>query len=76
MKPTQTQLHLPISAFSANSLEKFSIHFGLIELVSLTSQFAMSKSRRGGQRNPPYAFTEHGKKSLQDTFEPGIKCNQ
>jgi len=26
----------------------------------LTSQFAMSKSRRGGRRTLPYAFTEHG----------------
>ncbi len=30
------------------------------ELSSLTSQFAMSKSGRGGRRTLPYAFTEHG----------------
>jgi hypothetical protein len=30
------------------------------EAASLTSQFAMSKSRRGGRRTLPYAFTEHG----------------
>jgi hypothetical protein len=30
------------------------------EAASLTSQFAMSKSGRGGRRTPPYAFTEHG----------------
>lgn len=30
------------------------------EAASLTSQFAISKSGRGGRRNLPYAFTEHG----------------
>jgi hypothetical protein len=30
------------------------------EVARLTSQFAMSKSRRGGRRTLPYAFTEHG----------------
>ncbi len=30
------------------------------EAISLTSQFAMSKSKRGGRRALPYAFTEHG----------------
>jgi hypothetical protein len=30
------------------------------EAASLTSQFAMSKSGRGGRRTLPYAFTEHG----------------
>src|SRR5262245_43272698 len=30
------------------------------ELTALTSQFAMSKTGRGGRRTRPYAFTEHG----------------
>jgi len=30
------------------------------EAACLTSQIAMSKSRRGGRRTLPYAFTEHG----------------
>jgi hypothetical protein len=30
------------------------------EVASLISQFAISKSRRGGRRTLPYAFTEHG----------------
>jgi hypothetical protein len=30
------------------------------EAICLTSQIAMSKSRRGGRRTLPYAFTEHG----------------
>jgi hypothetical protein len=30
------------------------------EVASLTSQFAISKTRRGGRRTLPYAFTEHG----------------
>ena len=30
------------------------------EAAYLTSQIAMSKSRRGGRRTLPYAFTEHG----------------
>ena len=30
------------------------------EVSRLTSQFAMSKSGRGGRRTLPYAFTEHG----------------
>ena len=30
------------------------------EAACLTSQFAMSKSGRGGRRTLPYAFTEHG----------------
>lgn len=30
------------------------------EFNSLTSQFAMSKTGRGGRRTLPYAFTEHG----------------
>jgi hypothetical protein len=30
------------------------------ELAALTSQFAMSKTGRGGRRTLPYAFTEHG----------------
>jgi len=30
------------------------------EATCLTSQIAMSKSRRGGRRTLPYAFTEHG----------------
>jgi hypothetical protein len=30
------------------------------ELTTLTSQNAMSKTRRGGRRTLPYAFTEHG----------------
>lgn len=30
------------------------------EAEALTSQFAMSKTGRGGRRTRPYAFTEHG----------------
>jgi hypothetical protein len=30
------------------------------ELENLRSQFATSRSRRGGRRHLPYAFTEHG----------------
>ncbi len=30
------------------------------ETLALTSQFAMSKSGRGGRRTPPFAFTEQG----------------
>ena len=40
--------------------EDFMFQLTRDEVVSLTSQFAMSKSRRGGRRTLPYAFTEHG----------------
>jgi hypothetical protein len=33
---------------------------GRDKAASLTSQFAVSKSGRGGRRTFPYAFTEHG----------------
>ena len=40
--------------------EDFMFQLTRDEAVSLTSQFAMSKSGRGGRRTLPYAFTEHG----------------
>ena len=40
--------------------EDFMFQLTLDEAASLTSQFAMSKSGRGGRRTLPYAFTEHG----------------
>jgi hypothetical protein len=40
--------------------EDFMFQLTRDELASLTSQFAMSKSGRGGRRTLPYAFTEHG----------------
>jgi len=40
--------------------EDFMFQLTRDEAASLTSQFAMSKSRRGGRRTLPYAFTEHG----------------
>jgi len=40
--------------------EDFMFQLTRDEMISLTSQFAMSKSGRGGRRTLPYAFTEHG----------------
>jgi phage regulator Rha-like protein len=40
--------------------EDFMFQLTRDEVASLTSQFAISKSRRGGRRTLPYAFTEHG----------------
>jgi len=40
--------------------EDFMFQFKGDEAACLTSQIAMSKSRRGGRRTLPYAFTEHG----------------
>jgi hypothetical protein len=40
--------------------EDFMFQLTRDEAPSLTSQFAMSKSGRGGRRSLPYAFTEHG----------------
>jgi hypothetical protein len=40
--------------------EDFMFQLTRDEVAHLTSQFAMSKSRRGGRRTLPYAFTEHG----------------
>jgi phage regulator Rha-like protein len=40
--------------------EDFMFQLTSDEAACLTSQFAMSKSGRGGRRTPPYAFTEHG----------------
>jgi hypothetical protein len=40
--------------------EDFMFQLTRDEAASLTSQFAMSKSGRGGRRTLPYAFTEHG----------------
>ena len=40
--------------------EDFMFQLTRDEAASLTSQFAMSKSGRGGRRNLPYVFTEHG----------------
>ena len=40
--------------------EDFMFQLTREEVASLTSQFAMSKSGRGGRRTLPYAFTEHG----------------
>jgi hypothetical protein len=40
--------------------EDFMFQLAREEVASLTSQIAMSKSRRGGRRTLPYAFTEHG----------------
>jgi len=40
--------------------EDFMFQLTRDEEASLTSQFAMSKSGRGGRRTLPYAFTEHG----------------
>jgi len=40
--------------------EDFMFQLTRDEVASLTSQFAMSKSGRGGRRTLPYAFTEHG----------------
>ena len=40
--------------------EDFMFQLTRDETACLTSQFAMSKSGRGGRRTLPYAFTEHG----------------
>ena len=40
--------------------EDFMFELTRDEVSRLTSQFAMSKSGRGGRRTLPYAFTEHG----------------
>ena len=40
--------------------EDFMFQLTREEVTRLTSQFAMSKSGRGGRRSLPYAFTEHG----------------
>ncbi len=40
--------------------EDFMFQLTAEELKSLTSQFAMSKGKRGGRRTHPFAFTEHG----------------
>ncbi len=40
--------------------EDFMFQLTSDEVTCLTSQFAMSKSGRGGRRTLPYAFTEHG----------------
>jgi hypothetical protein len=40
--------------------EDFMFQLTSDEAACLTSQIAMSKSRRGGRRTLPYAFTEHG----------------
>src|SRR4030067_1494757 len=40
--------------------EDFMFQLTRDEVASLTSQFAMSKPKRGGRRTLPYAFTEHG----------------
>ena len=40
--------------------EDFMFQLTSDESTCLTSQFAMSKSGRGGRRTLPYAFTEHG----------------
>jgi len=40
--------------------EDFMFQLTRDEAASLTSQFAMSKSGRGGRRTLPYVFTEHG----------------
>ncbi len=40
--------------------EDFMFQLTAEEAVSLTSQFAISKTTRGGRRTAPYAFTEHG----------------
>ena len=40
--------------------EDFMFQLTSDEATCLTSQFAMSKSGRGGRRTLPYAFTEHG----------------
>ena len=40
--------------------EDFMFQLTRDEAASLTSQFAISKSGRGGRRTLPYAFTEHG----------------
>jgi hypothetical protein len=40
--------------------EDFMFQLSVGETAALTSQFAMSKSGRGGRRTRPYAFTEQG----------------
>ena len=40
--------------------EDFMFQLTRDETATLTSQFSMSKSGRGGRRTLPYAFTEHG----------------
>jgi hypothetical protein len=40
--------------------DDFMFQLTLAEREFLTSQFAMSKTGRGGRRTLPYAFTEHG----------------
>jgi hypothetical protein len=40
--------------------EDFMFQLSRDEAAALTSQFAMSKSGRGGRRTLPYVFTEHG----------------
>src|SRR5947209_20406590 len=40
--------------------EDFLFQLTQAERDALTSQIAMSKTRRGGRRTLPYAFTEHG----------------
>src|SRR6266702_7176666 len=40
--------------------EDFMFQLTKEEADALTSQFAMSKTGRGGRRTLPYAFTEHG----------------
>jgi hypothetical protein len=47
------------------------------ESISLTSQIAMSKERRGGRRTLPYVFTEHGVAMLSTVLrsERAIQMN-
>jgi hypothetical protein len=40
--------------------EDFMFQLSKEEAHALTSQYAMSKTHRGGRRTRPYAFTEHG----------------
>ena len=40
--------------------EDFMFRLTGAEVAALTSQFAISKTGRGGRRTLPYAFTEHG----------------
>ncbi len=40
--------------------EDFMFQLTSAEFTALRSQFAMSKTGRGGRRTRPYAFTEHG----------------
>jgi hypothetical protein len=49
--------------------EDFMFQLTAAETRALTSQFAMSKSGRGGRRTLPYAFTEHGVAMLSSVLK-------